>query len=32
MEKEMKLYKSLNRLAKADGGVIFGDADDRVIP
>ena len=32
MEKELKLYKSLNRLANADGTVIFGDADDRVIP
>ena len=32
MEKELKLYQSLNRLANADGSVIFGDADDRVIP
>ena len=32
MEKQIKLYRSLNALANAGGCVIFGGADDRTIP
>ena len=32
MEKEIKLYQSLNALANSSGSVIFGGAEDRTIP
>ena len=32
MEKEIKLYQSLNALANTDGCVIFGDTEDKIIP